>query len=415
MSLIKLAPLWVTLLCAGLLAVGLTQPSPQAPKPLRVASPVANKPKPASAPATPAEQDPLKDSPYQLALPGYVYRFPTDHAAHPGFKTEWWYYTGHLWQADKPKPLPTDPDFGFELTFFRSETGLKALPSAKATPWRVPELYAAHFTITDHAKKGFTVAEALGRPHPALAEAKANTYQITLGDWGVETLPNGEHRLTARSKEWQLSLTLASAKPPAVHGHEGVSQKAACTGCASHYYSLSRLVGSGTLTHASGKVIPLRGQAWMDHEFGSNQLTKAQVGWDWFSLQLANNEELMLYVLRLADGTLEPYSSGSLIDAQGKVTHLPLEAFTITPTQQWTSPTTKGKYPMAWQVSIPSLDTKLTITPTQPNQELVLEDNTGVSYWEGACRVAGLHRGAPTTGLGYVELTGYAKAFNQPI
>ena len=41
-------------------------------------------------------------------------QFPEDHAPHPGYRTEWWYYTGNLtadWGAH----------FGFQLTFFRTQ------------------------------------------------------------------------------------------------------------------------------------------------------------------------------------------------------------------------------------------------------------------------------------------------------
>ena len=50
---------------------------------------------------------------FLIARPGYAYRFPRDHASHPGYKTEWWYYTGHLQSESGER-------FGFQWTFFRS-------------------------------------------------------------------------------------------------------------------------------------------------------------------------------------------------------------------------------------------------------------------------------------------------------
>ncbi|MCX6961560.1 MAG: hypothetical protein NTZ08_03810, partial [Verrucomicrobia bacterium] len=49
---------------------------------------------------------------WRVALPGWDYQFPSDHGSHPGFKTEWWYFTGNL-RAKGGEEL------GYQLTFFR--------------------------------------------------------------------------------------------------------------------------------------------------------------------------------------------------------------------------------------------------------------------------------------------------------
>ena len=40
---------------------------------------------------------------FKRALPGRVFSFPQDHFSHPEFKTEWWYYSGHLQSRDQDK------------------------------------------------------------------------------------------------------------------------------------------------------------------------------------------------------------------------------------------------------------------------------------------------------------------------
>lgn len=345
--------------------------------------------------------------PYRKALPGYRFTFPQDHAAHPAFQTEWWYYTGHL---TGPKGEP----FGFELTFFRSGTGLEKLPAVPTTRWRVPELYVGHFALTDIAQRRFWVAEALGRPFPALAGAATDRYAVWIQDWQVQLDEKGRHVLQAQTPQFALALTLEESKPPALHGHNGVSQKAACHGCASHYYSLTRLKGRGQVTR-QGQALPVVATAWMDHEFGSNQLTDAQQGWDWFSIQLDSGEELMLYVMRLKDGGLDPYSSGTWVNRDGTTQHLSLKDYRIEVLDTWTSPETGGVYPMGWRITLPQKALQLKVTPVFPQQELVLKDKTGVSYWEGASQVTGTQAGKPRTGQAYVELTGYDEAFRKRI
>jgi predicted secreted hydrolase len=148
------------------------------------------------------------------------------------------------------------------------------------------------------------------------------------------------------------------------------------------------------------------GVSWMDHEFGSDELQAKQRGWDWVSLQLDDRRELMLYVLRQKDGSITPQSSGSLIDAAGRVTYLPLSAFTLTATGSWTSPHTGGVYPSGWRLRVPLAHLDVTLAPELLDQELA-NLTGGVSYWEGAVDARDASSGR-ALGVGYVELTGYA-------
>jgi predicted secreted hydrolase len=146
----------------------------------------------------------------------------------------------------------------------------------------------------------------------------------------------------------------------------------------------------------------------MDHEFGSDELQANQQGWDWVSLQLDDRRELMLYVLRQKDGSVTPQSSGSLIDASGRVTYLPRSAFGLTASGSWRSPHTGGVYPSGWRLQVPSAHVDVTLTPELVDQELANLAG-GVSYWEGAVDAADASTGR-ALGIGYVELTGYAGA-----
>jgi predicted secreted hydrolase len=196
-----------------------------------------------------------------------------------------------------------------------------------------------------------------------------------------------------------LDLYVQPVKPPALQGNQGLSQKSAGVGNASYYYSLSRMASTGTIT-IKGQPFAVKGSSWLDREWSTSGLSGQQSGWDWFSLQLADGRELMLYQLRLKQGGMDPYSAGSLIDRQGQVMPLQYSDFQITPQGQWKSPTTGTVYPSGWAVAIPSQGLNLTVKPYQPNQELPLT----FAYWEGAVQVTG-----SATGQGYVELTGYGE------
>jgi len=144
----------------------------------------------------------------------------------------------------------------------------------------------------------------------------------------------------------------------------------------------------------------------MDHEFSTSALSSDQVGWDWFSIQLDDNSELMFFQIRRADGSVDPYSSGTFIAGDGTVTPLALEDFTIEVTDTWSSPHTGAIYPAGWTVEIPSISVNLVIRPLLADQEF----SGTYAYWEGAVEVSGEGRGSDLNGKGYFELTGYSRS-----
>src|SRR5262249_12547680 len=163
-------------------------------------------------------------------------------------------------------------------------------------------------------------------------------------------------------------------------GVNGVSQKAAGAGHASHYYSLTRLETSGNLRLGSA-TFTASGDSWMDHEFGTNQLTESQTGWDWFSIQLDNGTDIMIYRMRSRDGG-DSYSSGTLVDENSKTYHLSWSEFAARSIRQWKSQNTGTLYPIEWMITLPAHHAELHLTPVLDNQELATTRSTGVIYWE---------------------------------
>ncbi|MEO5657722.1 MAG: lipocalin-like domain-containing protein [Nitrospiria bacterium] len=337
---------------------------------------------------------------FASAAPGYRFVFPRDHGPHPAYQTEWWYYTGRLTSE-------SGRSYGYQLTFFRrgiDAEGVRRNPSK----WALKNVFLAHFAITDETEKRFTFAEKIRRPGPgsAGAETKAKRLKVWNGQWFAEER-EGIIVLSAVEGSRSVLLRLKPSRPPVIHGRDGVSRKGPGAGQMSHYYSMTRLDTSGTLT-IDGRLETVKGLSWMDHEFGSGQLSEHQIGWDWFGLHLDNGMDLMLYRIRRADGTAEPVSSGTLIRPDGSTIHLPLEALSYSIRDTWTSPATKAVYPSRWVIGVPDHEIELTITPTLANQELITTKSTRVTYWEGAVTVKGRVDGRSVGGSGYVELTGYA-------
>jgi predicted secreted hydrolase len=340
---------------------------------------------------------------YRVAQPGYNYTFPRDHGSHPEFKLEWWYYTGNLRSAD-------GHEFGYELTFFR--TGMDRF-FENASAWHIRDLYMAHFAVTDITDKKFYYFEKLSRAGPGISGADIGTLNVWNQSWSAR-LEGNAMKLLANAGEVAIELSLDSKKRPALHGANGISQKAEGAGHASHYYSMTRLGTNGKL-RIGAKTIQVSGESWMDHEFGTNQLTENQAGWDWFSIQLDNGTDLMLYRLRNRDGSLDPYSSGTVIDQNSKTQPLRFAEFVATPGRQWKSAKTGASYPIEWTIALPGRGTELQLVPSVDNQELVTTRSTGIAYWEGAVQISGTWEGKPVKGKGYLELTGYLEQYRPKI
>jgi predicted secreted hydrolase len=342
-------------------------------------------------------------SPFETAQPGYHCQFPRDNFSHPAYQTEWWYYTGNVTAAD-------GHHFGFELTFFRQGANRD---SANDKAWDVQDLYLAHAALSDIDGGHFYHAERLNRRGPEIAGASEAQQKVWNGNWWAKW--SGENQeLRDMEQNFALRLNLHPEKPPVIHGEDGVSQKSAGVGHASHYISLTRLSTAGEIS-LNGKSYQVSGLSWMDHEFFTSQLDSGQQGWDWLSIQLADDTELMLYRFRRKDGTVDPYSSGTYIDARGKSTHLRAEDFRMEATGvTWKSPSTNAIYPIGWKIAVPQLAITLEVKTALPAQELTSENNLAPSYWEGAITLTGTHNAQPLTGAGYLELTGYDHSLQMP-
>jgi predicted secreted hydrolase len=310
-------------------------------------------------------------------------QFPRDEAPHDVL-TEWWYYTGHLEAADGRR-------YGFELVIFQTIRG------------EYPVVYLGQFAVTDRQRQQFQHAHRLGQGSQL---GRQDGFDLSIDDWRMRGAL-GRDALEASMDDYAISLELQALKPPALHDHDGlVSFDVAGD---SYYYSYTRMAVSGTLVD-HGQPLAVHGQAWFDHQWGNFLVMGG--GWDWFSIQFDDGSDLMLNHLRDDEDRLVGVW-GTYVDPLGGYRPLGAADFQIQPTGSWTSPKTGGTYPMGWNVTHADPSYELRLVPALLDQELVSE-GSAPSYWEGAVDVVGTRAGRPVSGLGYVELTGYAKRLRQP-
>ncbi len=337
------------------------------------------------------------------ATPGFEYRFPADHGAHRDYKTEWWYFTGNVRDASSGR------EFGYELTFFRQGVTPPGEGAPERSRFLQPDFKFAHLAISDFQGKQFHFAQKITRGafNEAGFATTADPQLVWLDDWNIQPQTDGSWRIRAHAADpMSLDLIVHPSKPPVIQGTEGVSRKAAGFGNASHYYSFTRMETTGTL-EVGGASHAVTGESWFDHEWASNALAPDQIGWNWFCFQFDDGTELMLYAMRRRDGSVDPVSSGTFIDANGASQPLHLADFHLTSGRTWRSPHTSALYPMEWDVSVPSRQLQFHFAARLDDQELVIPP---ISYWEGAISVSGTRAGRALKGAGYMELTGYAGA-----
>lgn len=332
------------------------------------------------------------DTVYPEVVPGYEIAFPRDEGSHPLFKTEWWYVTG--WVEDAAgAPL------GFQLTFFRSRTGID---DDNPSRFALRQILFAHLAVSDPKRGSLLHHEKSARSGFGLAEAAEGLLDVHIDDWQLRREGDG-YIAVAKADDLQLDLQLQPKAPPLIQGEQGFSQKGPDPSSASYYYSLPQLAVTGRIA-IDGKDQSVRGVAWFDHEWSSGIVDERAQGWDWVGLNLDDGGALMLFQMRgPGDSELWAAAKWRAAGSSEGVSYNP-EAVEWKPVRYWRSSRTGVRYPIEWQVTVG--DRVITLRPIMDDQENDARGSTGTIYWEGAVRA---FEGDKPLGRGYLELTGYAE------
>jgi predicted secreted hydrolase len=335
-----------------------------------------------------------------FALPRRTLGFPRDHGSHPDYRTEWWYVTGHATAGDGPAARL----FGFQLTFFRSRV---ARTQAMASRLAARQLIFAHAAVTDvrggrlwHDQR---IARASGAPELDQASASTDDTALSLRDWSLQRGADGAYTARVTAAGFTLALRFDPTQPLLPQGDQGLSRKGPEAAQASYYYSQPQLATSGRL-HLGNQRFDLGGRAWLDHEWSEALLHPQAVGWDWIGINLDDGSALTAFRLRTRDGQAL-WDGGSLRTRGGRPTSFRRGDVTFRPVRHWTSPLSQASYPVTWTVRTPA--GVHTVRALLDNQELDSRASTGAIYWEGLCEL--LDSGGSRVGLGYLEMTGYAR------
>lgn len=324
-----------------------------------------------------------------------TFSFPGDHGQHPKFRSEWWYFTGNI-------SNDANREFGFQLTLFRF--ALNPKDTVSESPWRKNDIFMGHFAISDIEAGVFHSFERQSRSALHMAGVADVPLKLWIRDWTFDRLDgDGEiWRLKAHENGFEIDLLLRARRPITLQGEDGLSKKNHLPGNASYYYSITRLASSGTISTPGG-THTVTGDAWFDHEWSTSALAEGQLGWDWFSLQLDDQREIMFYQIRNASGQRDQASHGIIVSQNGSKTRLNAGDLRFRVEEYWHSAASGARYPARWRVEIPAEHIDIIVTPRFHDQEW----RKNFTYWEGAVAVSGVSNGQDVHGKGYVELVGY--------
>lgn len=327
---------------------------------------------------------------YIDVTPDYTLKLPNDIYYKKGYRVQWWYFTGHLYDDE-------EREFGYELTFFIVNVQKRHYKSR----FGVNNIYISHFAVSNVLKDKFYFHDKTDTGAYSFAGAEDNQLKIWLGRDVLQGTLKTMY-LKASDNDKSIELELIPAKPLILNGEKGYSRKSGTSPLISSiYFSFTNMKTQGRL-RIGDEVFHVRGKSWFDREISSRGLGDNQQGWDWFAIQLNDKREIMLYIIRNKDGLIDKYSSGTFVYADGSYRHLLKEDFSVRVLNHYKSVKTNADYPSQWEIKIPSENILLTVTSLIDDQEVIAYSSTGNYYWEGTCRVDGSENGRA-----YVEMTGY--------
>ncbi len=344
---------------------------------------------------------------WEIARPDYEWSFPRDHWAHQGYRTEWWYFTGHLGER-----------FSYQFTFFRIGV-LRERPNLPSS-WTAASLVMGHAALTDLETKRHLFSEVLYREVPLLGEygvfpeprigwsrAPAGTDDVWTLDWNGEGF---DFAAKDESEGFGFRLSTRPKKPLVFQGPGGFSRKGAGDGAASHYYSFTRIETAG-IVELGEERFEVAGESWMDKEFSSSQLAErpGRLGLVQPETRRRTRPHALFHAIGERRSRLRQRDVWST--RRDEPTYLDRSAFEVEVLEYWTSPVTSARYPSKWRIRAVGLD--LRVSSAVPDQENRSRLPRGVFYWEGAVAVEGAD-GRPM-GRGFVEMTGYGEGNRPPV
>jgi predicted secreted hydrolase len=313
---------------------------------------------------------------------------------------EWWYFTGHL-QSRQQR-------FGYEFCFFKFHPLILRFGPLPLNRMRKEPFLVLHFALTDKSNNKFDFVQESGLAEPQVIHY--DNLKLSVGKSSLNF--KDKFTVSAITKIGDLRLELKPETGIVKHFSSGYAEM--LPGHRTYYLSYPRLSTKGKLA-VGKKAYAVKGTSWFDHQKMNFRHHSPLKGWEWFSINFDDKTELMFFVLRNSKGLTRNHLGGTYIDKEGKISNLEQSDAEIKTLADWKSPHTGVVYPSGWRMRIKRLGLDVKIIPEVKDQEMKDRAFIPITYWEGACKVAGMKKGRKISGQSYVELTGYDKRLSTKI
>jgi len=297
--------------------------------------------------------------------------FPEDEGAHPEMLTEWWY--GNFALTDSK-----GGEYGAMVTY-GNPGGIRILS--------ISDLEAKHF----YHEVSFST--------PDYARGILDLRWGSNDRWFRTNPDSLSYRLDSYGTEIVINLDLNSEKPPLLVGGEGLIKWPFGS---SYYYSLTRLRVKGQIK-VSGEAIDVEGIGWMDHQWMNFVPAMVERSYEWLSVQLDNDTEVVLWQVINPDESIESRHLTMML-SDNSVYHT--QDLALEKTDTWVSPETGREYGIQWRVREETHDLDLVIKARYPEQEIQMSEALGFTHalWEGRTTALGHLASKAVSGTGYAEL-----------
>lgn len=313
---------------------------------------------------------------------------PDDHAAHPQARMETWNFTANLRDAH-------GRDHGMQLVLSRVGIVAPGAAAGHGSPWALRELYRGHVALVGPSDLATASEERFRRGFPGIAGFDPAARELRLDDWSAAfDEDHGSIRLRASvGAAARVELLLTPVKPAASAAPE--AEDGPLRG-----YSVPRLAVKGHIESA-GERMAVSGLGWLDHFWGELPLPGGPIASDRLQLHLDDGTDLTVIRSRRRDGGGTPTVRGLLVAEDGTALRLDGDRLSMEPTRSWSGDDVS--YPVEWRLDSPSLS--LSVTPLADDQAQRFAE----PIWSGAVVAEGRLNGAPVSGAGTLNLTGYTQ------
>lgn len=313
--------------------------------------------------------------------------FPLDEGRHDSEPIEWWYSVGHFTGKDTGTPYSYMLCYFYTQQFIYDGFRIFSLCNDKTGEFYTESLPLQY---TDLSTNRMNLNAMVG-----LLDTRSETWKNVTDN---EEIPIAfVYEQKAEAEGFAINFKHESEKSPLIVADSGYLYIG--EGAYSYYYSQTRNLLSGSLT-LDGVTEEIEGTSWFDRQYG-NFVIAQDNSYEWFSIQLSNGTELLVYNVFTSDGRIPDLKQNRILaltdsaNNQFTSSDFNIERLAYKYTQD-----IERCYAQKWRIVSDTYKIDLTCSALHTSTEV----QTPIRFYEGAMNISGTINGATVSGKGFAEL-----------